>query len=88
MTRPQWMPGPKVEVPPQINRIPPYSPIAREHLWVMCCAYRVQPSTWDGGSSLHLDRENLVALDGPGCYYCMEDYSARLAKRPCPGDKD
>ena len=33
-----------------------------------------------------LDVENLLTVEGPGCYVCEEQYSPELAVRPCTGD--
>lgn len=33
-----------------------------------------------------LDTENLLLITGPGCYYCEQPYSERVAMRRCSGD--
>jgi hypothetical protein len=53
-----------------------------EHLWVVVSAHRVVPV--DGGS-YELDHENLLSVDGPGCFKCELPYSAEVAARFCNG---
>jgi hypothetical protein len=74
--------GQIVMVPGEVNRIPDFDPRTGEHLWTMITMYR-----W-GGPQVEqhtLDQENLLALEGPGCYYCAEPYSDYTAKRRCSG---
>jgi hypothetical protein len=33
-----------------------------------------------------LDQENLLTIVGPGCFYCEQPWSPRLARRRCPGE--
>ncbi len=53
-----------------------------EHTWVVMPAYLVNPTVEQGV----LDRENLLYVTGPFCYWCEEPFSKELAARPCPGD--
>lgn len=54
-----------------------------EHLWVVTGAWRVaDPSS----SGLILDHENLLSVEGPGCFVCEQVWSEQVAARPCPGD--
>jgi hypothetical protein len=69
-------------------------PGAGEHLWVMAAAFQVADSTIkamnegkDPGDQ-HMDHENLISLQGPGCYKCEEPYSKRMALRRCKGTMD
>jgi hypothetical protein len=57
-------------------------PGAGEHLWVVVSAHRVVPV--DGGT-YELDLENLLSVDGPGCFKCEEPYTEAVAARPCTG---
>jgi len=69
-------------VPGQVNRIPAYDPRTGAHLWTIITMYR-----W-GGPHIErptLDHENMLALEGPGCYYCSEPYSEREDQRRCKG---
>jgi hypothetical protein len=66
---------------------PPYDPVARDHLWVAVLAFQVQPELWaDASHTPTMDLENLVQATSPGCYYCEQLYTPRLAKRRCSGD--
>lgn len=72
----------QVEIPGNFDRIPDYDPRAGEHLWTVLTMFR-----W-GGPGVEqpiLDSENLLTVQGPGCYYCEEVYTPRLATRRCPG---
>jgi hypothetical protein len=53
-----------------------------EHLWVMTGLRRVDPLVALSGEQ-HLDLENLITVDGPGCYKCEQIYSATVAAQPC-----
>lgn len=64
----------------QIPDLPP-----GEHLWLLFAAFRVRDPESTGQQ--HLDMENLVTIDGPGCYYCEAPYTRALAARPCGGDR-
>lgn len=61
-----------------------------EHLWIMLNTYRCYDpaSTFDPGVSKYLDMENLLSINGPGCYMCETPWSAELEAQPCPGDPD
>ena len=39
----------------------------------------------DKADAFILDRENLIALAGPGCYKCEQPYSKKIADQPCAG---
>ncbi|MEU5772657.1 hypothetical protein ABZ819_05045 [Streptomyces venezuelae] len=62
-----------------------------EHLWIIATMYRVSDDMIRGlnngeesGPSL-LDHENLLTLEGPGCFKCEQPYSRYLAHRKCTG---
>lgn len=51
-----------------------------EHLWTWAAAWRcVDPES----DTVNLDSENLLTISGPGCFYCEEPYSPRVAHRRC-----
>lgn len=86
MTGRAWRPTSQIiEVPGQVDKIPPYDQRSGEHLWLMMCGYRVDPRLWDGTHTPLLDQETLVILQGPGCFYCERPWSDLLARRRCPG---
>lgn len=80
-----WRPSHSVEAPGQLDRIPEFDPRSGEHCWIEIVAYRVFPERWSKDQLPVLDQENLVSIQGPGCFYCEEPYTERLAKRRCPG---
>ena len=55
-----------------------------KHLWVFVSAWQVQDPKRLGDKVI-FDQENLIQLDGPGCYKCEKPYSGQMAKRPCLG---
>jgi hypothetical protein len=58
-----------------------------QHLWIITAGWIMTDpaSAYDPAVIKLLDRENLVALAGPGCYKCEKPYSGKMAKRPCLG---
>lgn len=70
----------EIATPP--NRVPDYDPRSGDHLWSWALLYRATP----GVEKPMLDLENLLLLTGPGCYYCEEVYTPRLASRRCKGE--
>lgn len=70
-------------VPAGLNKVPAYDPRSGDHLWTIVTMYR-----W-GGPHVErptLDTENLLTVTPPGCYFCEQVYTERLATRRCPGD--
>ena len=65
-----------------------YSKKAGEHLWVTIVTYKVGKESLRSMSKtpLNLDVENLLSVEGPGCYICGEIYSRNLLDRACPGE--
>lgn len=58
------------------------------HVWVMVAAWRViEPAaTRDLSASITLDVENLLTLEGPGCYVCEQVWTPEVGMSRCPGD--
>ena len=54
-----------------------------QHFWIIAGMWKVTPPI--GGKQILLDLENLVNIDGPGCYWCEEVWTPELAKSPCRG---
>lgn len=83
MTEGEWIgTNERQFVPNGVDRIPEYDPRSGDHLWIILTMYR-----W-GGPAVELpvlDTENLLSVQGPGCYYCEQPYSQRIYKRRCPG---
>jgi hypothetical protein len=63
------------EIPPEVDKIPDFNPKTGNHLWLMHAAFKVDPATWRSDVSPKLDGEALVALAGPGCFYCEQPYA-------------
>jgi hypothetical protein len=63
------------EIPAEVDKIPEFNPKTGNHLWLMHVAFKVDPSTWTADSKPKLDSEALVALAGPGCFYCEQPYA-------------
>lgn len=72
--------GPKCEAKPFHNQPIP-AKVAGEHLWIMTGLWRVNPTR----DQVHLDMENLISVDGPGCFWCEETYSPALSAKQCRG---
>lgn len=72
--------GPKVQAVQHHGS--PLPEFKGEHCWVVAGVWSVQPRA--GGEYL-LDTENLISLDGPGCFHCEEYWSPEIAAKPCPG---
>jgi len=53
-----------------------------KHLWVVLPMFQVHPN---GAMRFDLDRENLLTIEGPGCYWCEQPWTLSLATRPCAG---
>lgn len=52
-----------------------------KHYWVVFCMYAVTDPGREG--ERHLDSENFVSLEGPGCFFCEEPWTAETEAGPC-----
>jgi hypothetical protein len=59
------------------------TPRPGEHLWTVIGMWQVTNPTAD---RIDLDAENLLTIEGPGCYVCEQTWSPDIAAQPCPGD--
>lgn len=67
--------------------VPEFDPRSGEHCWTMAVLFRVDPVRWTDGSGRGLlDKENLITAQGPGCMFCEQIYTRRLAARRCTGE--
>lgn len=58
---------------------------AGRHEWVVLAMFRVaDPSA----ERFDLDTENLVTIEGPGCYQCERPYSPQVVTQPCRGEDE
>lgn len=62
-----------------------------EHFWTILTMHRVGDEAIrrlnrgeDPGTGL-LDHENLLTVEGPGCFKCEQQYSRYIAHRKCTG---
>ena len=69
----------------EFDRVPEFDSRSGDHLWIIAGAWAVRPEVWNGDNLPHLDRENLVSISGPGCWYCEMPWHPILAKRRCKG---
>jgi hypothetical protein len=65
--------------------VPAFDPRTGNHLWVMVGMWRVDPEKAVSGEQMLLDTENLINVNGPGCYYCEKPYNHPLASKRCKG---
>ncbi len=52
------------------------------HLWTWIVLFKCADPTGSDGTVM-LDRENLISINGPGCFHCEEIYSPAIAQRRC-----
>lgn len=80
--------GPVVPVPESRSNAEMPTPSPGEHLWCMFAMYRITnpEHAQDPAVKKYLDLENLLTIDGPGCWVCEQVWSAAIAGEPCPGE--
>ena len=74
--------GPEQQARHKFNAEIPVPPVGK-HQWIHMALYRTSDPT---AEHFNLDLENLLTIEGPGCFLCEEPYTPELAARPCPGD--
>ena len=52
-----------------------------EHLWIAVAMYRVRPDQ----QKHFLDTENLLTIEGPGCFWCEKPYQPGMENSRCTG---
>jgi len=57
------------------------APKLGEHLWIMMAMFRVTPTN----QAFHLDLENLLTIEGPGCFLCERTF-AEARNEACKGE--
>lgn len=57
------------------------------HLWTVLAMFRVSnPEVmFSTDGVVHMDRENLLTIEGPGCFKCEQPWNDRLAQMKCKG---
>lgn len=84
--------GPVLPVPARQTYVDdPLKGVAEgEHLWAMFAVFRIRnpESVMDPAVPKYMDLENLLTVEGPGCYKCEQYYKPAVAALPCPGEPD
>lgn len=75
--------GVKAEAIQHYKAEPPKQ-VKGEHLWIIAGMWRVNPVRC-ASQQVHLDMENLLTLDGPGCFWCEEPWEPGMERLPCRG---
>lgn len=85
----------KVEAPTsKIHNQDMTDPGEGEHLWIVSAIFKVSQVTietlnrGEDPGAVNLDHENLLTIEGPGCWKCEEKYSKRMSFRRCTGSMD
>lgn len=53
-----------------------------KHLWIVTGLWKVTPTPV---AKFILDTENLITIDGPGCFWCEQLYRPGAEAVPCKG---
>jgi hypothetical protein len=60
-----------------------------KHMWIIAAMYQVinPAAVYDPGANtqVHLDAENLLTVEGIGCFKCEKDWSPDIERRFCQG---
>jgi hypothetical protein len=76
----------------QRRRLPESPPAGGAHQWVVTAAWQLsadaarRQATGGAHEEVFLDLENLLTVDGPGCWVCEQIWTEAIADQPCPGD--
>jgi hypothetical protein len=52
-----------------------------KHLWIAIAMFQINPTA----TRYDLDGENLLTIEGPGCYWCEQTWG-EAAHLPCKGE--
>jgi hypothetical protein len=66
------------------DKLPEYDPRSGDHLWIVIGTWKVNPKNLKEGGIL--DRENILGIMGPGCFFCEKPYTTLLDSRRCKGE--
>lgn len=84
----------QVQIPlSRIHRQDLPDPGPGKHLWNTLVAFHVSDDMMrqlaaGDVPALLLDHENILTVEGPGCYKCEEPFSKRLYYRKCTGSME
>lgn len=56
-----------------------------KHLWTVFAMFRVINPSEAIATAIHMDMENLMTIEGPGCFKCEAVWSPAIEKRWCNG---
>jgi hypothetical protein len=56
-----------------------------KHLWTMVAMFRIIDPAKAVADGVHMDMENLLTIEGPGCFKCEKNFSPDEARRFCQG---
>jgi hypothetical protein len=59
------------------------SPPPGIHQWIVMASWAVKNPR---ATQYQLDVENLLTIEGPGCFVCEEPFNEQMAALPCPGE--
>lgn len=62
-----------------------HDPGRGKHFWTIIAMYKINDPEKSIIQGIIADQENLVTVDGIGCFKCEELYSPELAKKWCNG---
>lgn len=74
--------------PPDFDRIPEYDSRAGDHFWIVTQVHKVNPAKFTDADPHNLpilDRETIVMITPPICFYCEQVFEPRLLRRRCGG---
>jgi hypothetical protein len=58
-----------------------------KHLWIVMALYGIQDpaASMDPNGQIIMDRENLLTIEGPGCWKCEKSWTPDVGRRYCQG---
>jgi hypothetical protein len=82
--------GHTVELPPGDTRVGNKDgikdPGPGKHLWIMLSVFALaDPTAITRPGAINLDHENLLTIEGPGCYKCEQEYKPGRENTWCRG---
>jgi len=71
----------------EFDQIPPFDRKRRKHLWVVGSIFLVEPKKMNAGPIASFGAFTPLAMTGPACFYCEQEYTDELGSRHCAGDQ-
>jgi DNA modification methylase len=75
----------------QFTRLPDSPPPGGPHQWIVAAMWKLSDeearhqATGSGGE-VHLSADNLLSIEGPGCWVCERVWTPAIADQPCTGE--